>query len=186
MKRKKKVSTVIIYSIILLCVAGLNIKYNLILVPDDGMIQRQIDFITISTVFAGFSFTALGLLLGMSSEKLIELIKNTDIIVRKADRIILSIVFFILSVSISLIFILGLDESIIKDAYALSLWDNGMYIVGIGYLIGGMGYFVYAVYELADLIKRVYCFNDQEANKKIKQVTDQIENIRKKMREDGC
>ncbi len=182
MKIKKKAVIIIKYLLLLLCVAGFNIKYNFILIPtDEDMIQRQMDFITVSTVFAGFSFTALGMLLGLSSEKLIELIKNTNIIVNKADRIILSIAFFILSVVASLILVLGLDKSIIKNATMLNVLDNYIYILGIGFLIVGIVYFVYSVYELADLIKRVYSFNSQEINKKIERATSQMENIRKRM-----
>ena len=98
MKQRKKATIVIIVSVLLVVLATLNLKFNYIEIPSsDDMVGRQIDFITISTVFAGFSFTALGLILGMSSEKLIERVKNTNIISDKVDRIITSIVFFIMS-----------------------------------------------------------------------------------------
>ena len=68
MKQKKKVVTVVAYSILLLVIAGVNIKLNFITIPSsEEMASRQIDYITISTVFAGFSFTALGLLPGIIS-----------------------------------------------------------------------------------------------------------------------
>lgn len=73
MKQKKKVVTVVAVLFMLLVNCGVNIKLNFITIPSlEEMASRQIDYITISTVFAGFSFTALGLLLGLSSEKLIE------------------------------------------------------------------------------------------------------------------
>ena len=68
---------VIMLTIVLVILAVINTKYQFIIVPSSSeMVQRQIDYVTISTVFAGFSFTALGLLLGLSSEKLIERIKK--------------------------------------------------------------------------------------------------------------
>ena len=77
MKQMKRITIIVIASLLLIVLAFLNIKFSFIIIPDSNdMSSRQIDFITIGTVFAGFSFTALGLLLGLSSEKLIERIKN--------------------------------------------------------------------------------------------------------------
>lgn len=184
MKQKKKIVTIIAYSILLLVIAFINIKRKFIEIPSSGeMISRQIDYITISTVFAGFSFTALGLLLGLSSEKLIEKIKNTNIILDKVGRIISSIVFFILSVAVSLFFVLGLDSSLIGNAGVLLVVDNMLYVLSVGYLIGGIAYFIYAVYELYDLVKRVYGYNKKEVTQKVETAKAELEATRKKMRD---
>ena len=184
MKQKKTVITVLIFSLLLLIIAGINIKINIIMIPTvNEMISRQIDYITISTVFSGFSFTALGLLLGLSSEKLIEKIKNTNIIMDKVGRIITSIIFFILSVVISLFFVLGLDRSLISNPIVLSVVDRLLYVISVGYLIGGIAYFIYAVYELYDLIKRIYSYNKKETNQKIMMAQAELEATRNKMRE---
>lgn len=184
MKQKKKMVIIIAYSILLLIIAGVNIKLKFITIPtSEKMIERQIDYITISTVFAGFSFTALGLLLGLSSEKLIEKIRNTNIIMDKVGRIIMSIVFFILSVIVSLFFVLGLNKSLITNIQILLLVDCILYIFSIGYLIGGIGYFIYTVYELYDLVKRIYGYNKKEASQMIDKAKEEMEATRKKMRE---
>ena len=184
MKQKKKVMIVIIHSVLLLIIAIINTQISFITIPTiDNMTERQIDYITISTVFAGFSFTALGLLLGFSSEKLIEKIKNTDIIMQKLGRIILSIVFFSLSVAISLIFVLGLDLSVITKMIKIEEWKSILYVWGVGYLLDGIIFFLYSVYELYDLIKRIYGYNKKESIKKINLAKEQMENIKKKMRE---
>lgn len=159
MKRKKRFAIIHASSVLLIVIAFINIRFNFVIIPtNDIMVERQIDFITINTVFIGFSFTALGLLLGLSSEKLIERIKDTTIIMDKV-RIITSIEFFVMSVVISLFFVLGLDIFLFKKVAYLSLADNFLYILGVGYFIIGMIYFIYSVYELYDLIKRVYRFN---------------------------
>ena len=184
MRHKNKIVVVVIYTILLLIIAGTNIRYNFIIVPSpQEMISRQINYITISTVFVGFSFTALGLLLGMSSEKLIEKVKNTDIIIDKAKRIIGSIIEFILSVAISLVFVLGLDVSLIKNTSVLYIVDNYLYILSIGYLVGGIIYFVYVVYELYDLVKRVYAFNRKAISPKIATIRAELEATREKMQD---
>ena len=156
---------VILLTIVLVILAVINTKYQFIIVPSSSeMVQRQIDYVTISTVFAGFSFTALGLLLGLSSEKLIERIKNTTIIMKKVNRVVMSIVFFILSVSISLVFILGIDQIISIGENRQIYLSYGLYFLSIGYLIAGICYFVYSVKELFDLIKRIYDYNTSKSN----------------------
>jgi len=185
MKQKRKIVTIVAYSILLLIISGANIKMRFITIPiSTEMISRQIDYITISTVFAGFSFTALGLLLGLSSEELIERIKNTNIIMDKIERIISSIVYFILSVAVSLFFVLGLNDSLIGNADILSIVDNVLYILSVGYLIGGIAYFIYSVYELYDLVKRVYEYNRKATDQKIDIAEAELEATKKKMRDE--
>lgn len=182
MKSKKRIILVVVYSMLLLVLASINLKLNFITIPaPDEMISRQINYITISTVFIGFSFTALGLLLGLSSEKLIEKIKNTGIIMDKVGRIISSIVGFILSVVISLVFVLGLNHSLINNINILSVVDSFLYVLSVGYLIGGIVYFICAVFELYDLIKRVYRYNKQASARKIAIVKAELESTSKKM-----
>lgn len=176
MKQRKKATIVVIVSILLTVLAVLNLRFNYIEIPArHDMVDRQIDFITISTVFAGFSFTALGLILGMSSEKLIERVKNTNIVSNKVDRIITSIVFFIMSVIVSLYFVMGLNDSLLKETSILEGANNVVYVFGVGYLVAGIIYFVYSVYELHDLIKRVYGYNQNNNEKQIEKAKEEFE-----------
>lgn len=180
-KKKGRIFTIVMYSILLLLIAMINLKYKYITIPTaDKMVDVQINFITISTVFAGFSFTALGMLLGMSSEKLIELIKNTSIIFKKVGRIVTSIIFFIMSVVISLYFVLGFNMSLLKNEIVLAVSNNIIYVLGIGYLICGIGYFVYAVYELYDLLKRIYRYNSKDTEKQIELAKKELKNASRK------
>lgn len=183
MKTERKMVPILIVSILLLIVAVLNIKWNFIAIPVIGeMVSRQIDYITINTVFAGFAFTALGLILGLSSEQLIEKIKNTRIIMDKVRRIIWSIVFFMLSVVISLIFVLAPNPISNCPENITTIINNALYVLGVGYMIVGIGYFVYSVYELYDLLKRIYGYNKNTTNRKISLAKEQMENTRRKMR----
>ena len=174
--KNKGWKVIIVLTIALIILAFGNVHYQFIIVPAlSAMVQREIDYVTISTVFAGFSFTALGLLLGLSSEKLIERIKNTTIIMKKVNRIVMSIVFFILSVSVSLFFILGLDQTISLGEKAQVYVIQILYFLSIGYLIIGIGYFIYSVKELFDLIKRIYSYNTSNSNQRISEAKKQIE-----------
>lgn len=178
MKHRRKLWGFILYSMLLICIAGLNEKFDLVLVPvKNELIDRQIDFITISTVFAGFSFTTLGLLLGLSSEKLIELIKNTDIMIKKVSRIIQSIIFFIASVTVSLILILGIEYKVFLEPEKLKRVEEFLYVMNIGYLIGGIGLFVFSVYELYDLVKRIYQYNNVQRKKEINEIKEDLKKL---------
>ncbi len=170
----------------MLVIAGLiNTKFSVIIVPEpDKIVQRQIDFITINTVFAGFSFTALGLLLGMSSEKLIEKIKNTSIIMQRVQRVVNSVILFILSVACSLVVVLGLNQiGIVSQAIQLYI-DNIVYVLSVGYMIAGIVFFVWSVYDLFDLIKRVYVYNHSISQKKIEKAKQQLKTNKDIIREE--
>ena len=159
----------------------INYKYNMIGMPGpDDMVPRQIDFITISTIFAGFSFTTMGLLLGLSSEKMMRKIENTNIVMDKIQRIIDSIIFFMMSVAVSMLFVLGVNQIFFEEDKNL-LVDNILYFLCVGYLIGGIVYFVRSVYELYDLLKCIYKYNVKETNKLIAVTQNQLENTRNKM-----
>ena len=154
MKQKNIIIPIILCSLLLLVISGVNYRHNLIIIPKgDAMVSRHIDFITISTVFVGFSFTALGMLLGLSSENLIEKIKNTCILMDKVGRIICSIVFFIISVAISLLFVLGVNPSNFMSEDKGLLLDGMFYVWCVGCLIVGIFYFIYSVFWFV-----VYCF----------------------------
>lgn len=120
------------------------------------MVDRQIALSTISSVFAGFSFTALSLLLGLSSDELIERIKNTTIMSDKVQRIMYSIVYLVISDIFSLYFILGLNEISFIDRQTQSVVDFIIYGFSVGTMMIGMGYFVRCVFELYDLVKKIY------------------------------
>lgn len=159
----------------------INYKYKMIGMPGpDDMVPRQIDFITISTIFAGFSFTTMGLLLGLSSEKMMRKIENTNIVMDKIQRIIDSIIFFMMSVAVSMLFVLGVNQIFFEEDKNL-LVDNILYFLCVGYLIGGIVYFVRSVYELYDLLKCIYKYNVKETNKLIAVTQNQLENTRNKM-----
>lgn len=52
MKQMKRITIIVIASLLLIVLAFLNIKFSFIIIPDSNdMSSRQIDFITIGTVF---------------------------------------------------------------------------------------------------------------------------------------
>lgn len=178
---KKK--SLLIISLSIIAAALINHQVSIINIPiRSKMEDYQIDYITISTVFAGFSFTILGIMLGLSSEELIKRISGTEIIINQVKNIVTSIVLFIASVAVSIIFVLGLDKSIIralnKHGYccmeAIVTVDSILYIVGLGCLISGIIYFAISVRDFYKLIVHIYSFNRHKSDNKIAKLKNEL------------
>ena len=154
----------------------LDFKFNIINIPDGNEnINRQINYITIGAIFAGFSFTTLGLLIGMSSEELIENIKETDIIIRKIRRLSITILWFMVSAIISIFFILGLNNLNLFNESNLNLINHALYIIGIETFIMGIIYFIASVIDIYKLVIHIYKFNKKKNKIDISLMREQIE-----------
>ena len=139
-----------------------NLKWNYFVIPaQNKMIDTQSNLFTICSVFAGFSFSMLGLIMGIFSEKIIEKLKGTTLIQRKCTHIVQSIIYFCISGFISLLFMLGFNIYISELTGEDRLIDNILYINGIGFLLLGMIYFIRAVKNLFEIIEKIYTFNEK-------------------------
>ncbi|SEI54473.1 hypothetical protein SAMN02910453_0768 [Lachnospiraceae bacterium A10] len=182
MERKNAIS-IIIWTLIIVILAFTNLFFNFISIPKpEDTIELEIDFITISTVFIGFAFTSLGILLGLSSEKLIQRIKDTKIIIRKVARIIESIIFLMISIAVSLYYVLGLDMLFGNDSIELSNVNKVVYVIGLCFLVIGIIYYAASIYELYDLIKRIYQSNiDKKVIESNDRAKEQMERAKEKL-----
>jgi len=161
----RKVKKGIIF-ISLFCVifSWINEKYHLIVTSYTDMVGYQFNVFTISTVMAGFSFTSLGTLLGLSSETLMKKLENTTIIINKSQRIVGSLLCFCASGLISLFFVIGLDNLLGRALMKIDInnWQmiiNFIFLLGLVFLGAGIVYFIWSVYEIYDLIVRIYSCN---------------------------
>lgn len=148
----------------------INEKYHLIVTSYKDMIGYQFNIFTISTVLAGFSFTSLGTLLGMSSETLMKKLKDTTIIINKSKIIVKSLLYFCCTGLISLFFIVGLDQLVKRIIKKVGFGNsdtilNFIFLSGILLLVIGIIYFIISVRELYDLIVRVYGCNTKKYEK---------------------
>lgn len=160
---KRIIRDVIVLCFLFSAVAMVNLKWNYFVLPNqDKMIDTQSNLFTICSVFAGFSFSILGLILGVFSEKMIEKLKGTTLIQRKCFHIVQSIIYFCFSGVFSLLFVLGFNIYISKLTCREELVNNILYINGIGFLLFGLIYFVLAVKDLFEIIERIYGFNKNE------------------------
>lgn len=133
-----------------------------IALPDSAnMAEFQFNMFTISSVLAGFSFTILSILLGISSEKIMHKLNNTTIITEKSEKIVMSLLEFCLSGLISLLFIVG-----IMDLPYIMRIRRLIFFCGEVFLFIGLLYFVKSVYEIYKLIITIYGVNSKEVENK--------------------
>ncbi|MCI6831058.1 MAG: hypothetical protein MR896_03090 [Clostridiales bacterium] len=184
MKQHMVILKTIKYAVVFVVLGCLNTHFPFIPLPKTSNAEDIYSvFITVSTVFAGFSFTALGLLLGLSSETLIQKIKNTSIMIDKVRRIVYSIVCFMVSAILSLIEVLKITDNIILNIsnlessldHVINHIQNVLYMLNIGFLICGIFYFSIAVYDLYHLLKRIYSYNSAESKARISAVREALE-----------
>lgn len=136
--------------LIFLCI--LNIKYNILYYPSvKEIIEYQFNFFTTITVLAGFSFTALGILISLSGNIVIEKLKDTSIVHKLYLNILNSILFLICSSIISLLFILGIIN-IVK----MEIVKKCLYSIECGFMVLGILYFVYALLILLKILKKLF------------------------------
>jgi hypothetical protein len=161
---RKVKKSIIFISFLCVIFSWINEKYHLIVTSYTDMIGYQFNVFTICTVMAGFSFTSLGTLLGLSSEALMEKLKNTTIIINKSQRIVGSLLCFCGSGLISLFFVIGLDSLLSRALIKIGI-NNGqvlinfIFLLGLAFLGAGIVYFIWSVYEIYDLIVRIYSCN---------------------------
>ena len=181
MKKSRIIIKVIVYSIVLLVLSILNVFLKIIAIPDvDIIVDRELNFITISTVFVGFAFTSLGILLGMSSEKLIQKIQGTTIIQDKVSTIVKSIVFLMISILTGMYFVIGLNDFLLRCfPNSANSIQSVVYGFSLEALIVGIIYFAVSTRDLYDLINRTYDFNKNKKN------METIEKARQQLEKNG-
>lgn len=141
-------------------------KIGIISVPcNNEMIDYQFGLITISTVFAGFSFTVLGLLLGMFSEPVIKKLQGTTIVTDKSKKLMISIFYFCISGLVSLFFITEVDAFIIRKLPNLRFIVEYIFVAGILFLMIGIIYFVKSTIGVFNIISKIYDGNIKKYEK---------------------
>ena len=171
--------------IVIFCVGILvDERYNIVIFPVSDIIEYQFNLFTISSVLAGFSFSVLGMFLGMFSEKMMDEIKETSIITRKSRKIVNSLILFCVSGFVSLFFIIRLDVAI--ERIVLKLFNskgeiiiNSIFLIGIISLLLGIIYFLIAVYEIYGLIEKVYGYNKRKKSMKT-EFWNEVETVKKR------
>ena len=138
----------------------INSQYCLQIPELNQMKEFQFNLFTVTSVMEGFSFTTLGIILGLSSEPIIKKLKGTTILAKKCESTAKSIFFFIFSGIISLLFIFGIFE-----LEYISKTIKHFYILGVLFLILGFIYFIKSVYETYKLIIKIFDISKDEKDR---------------------
>lgn len=150
-------------------------KTKVISLPNsEEMLEFQFNLITVSTVFAGFSFSVLGMLMGMYSQPLMQKLDDTTIVTNKSIKIKKSIFYFCVSGAVSLFYILGIDSFIVSAIPKVQSYLQYAFLAGILFLVVGILYFLISTVGVFKIISKIYGCNtkrfeeEKEIYKKMK------------------
>lgn len=167
--KKNMIYKIIFLSLITLLIYYLNKKFNIIYIPSGTKVRDyQFNFFTVSTVFSGFLFTALGLVLGIYDDKIIEKLGSTVSIYDKCMNIIKGIIFCCLSTLWSILIIIGkpgANNFLLKyrhDIYSIA------YLFVISNFCMGLLYFILSIRSLVKLVNMIYEAKDNRQTDKKK------------------
>lgn len=160
-------------------------RIKLINMPDpEQMEDFQFNLITVSTVFAGFSLTVLGMLLGMFSEPLVEKLKDTNIITRKSSKLMNSVIAFCGSGIVSLLFIVRVDQFI--GGAGKELFNKIIeysFVLGIVLMAIGIIYFISSTIGVFQLISKIYTKKIDDYKEKEKVYKEELEKAKNKIKQ---
>lgn len=175
----------------------INGRFGFFSIPQEetSMREYQFNLITVSTVFAGFSFTVLGMLLSLSSAETMQVLKETSILSTQCNVVADSIIMFIISTFFSLFFIfIAYSDFIIKVCLKVTLFDchemiiSVAYIAGIGYLVYGIILFAVSVKKMIIIMQQIFENDIKKGRKKAEKFQDatkkQKDNMNKFQQED--
>lgn len=156
---------------------------HIIKLPDKSeIVNFNFNLITINSIIAGFSFTTLGIILGLSGSELIIKISKTNIMSDKSKIIITSIVYCCASIITSMIFVLQLHDSIIYRIIDIIFIDQNvqllvynivlelLYTICIVFLFGGLKFFLKSIREVSRLIMKIYKNKSKLSPEKVNEI----------------
>lgn len=146
------------------------IRYNIIDIPQN-MSDFQTNIITIVTVFAGFSFSVLGLLISLSATRLMEKLVETSELEKSCIIITKSIIVFMLTFFFALYFA---SEIYLFMKDMLGLQENIPYSIELGYLLFGIVIFLCSVYRMTYMLKFIFAENKKDVPKKIEKFNEAV------------
>lgn len=106
------------------------------------------DFITIGTVFSGFLFSVLGILLSLTNTTIIRRLNGTPFVYNQCMYIAEDILYFMISVILNLVLLVFP----FNEGHRLR---TVILIAGMEEMLLGVGYFMYVLYWMLILIRKV-------------------------------
>lgn len=168
------------YIITYVLIVIINHKIGIIDIPCiEDMRDFQINLFTICSVLAGFSFTVLGILTTILSDKVKEELNNTSIVTSKSEFILKSVIAFMVPSAIAVLFFAGIIDWISNITKFLFIREL-LFVMQIVSLFIGFAFFLQATKGVYDLIKAIYGCNKNEMNKKKEEFDKAVEKARER------
>lgn len=168
----------------------INFRLKFLVIPRDESSMREYLFniITVCTVFAGFSFTVLGLLISLAPSKTMDRLKETSFLANNCNVIADSIVMFVISTFVSLFIVFVIySEFILKLCERITLFKlhdiivNLLYIISIGYLIYGIILFSFSVKKVIVIMQQIFEEDITKGKMKAKKFSEAAQKQRRNM-----
>lgn len=144
---------------IVLCILNHKMNYRVIPTPNDTASKYHSNILIINSIINGFALTNLVILLKISDDKIIKKLDGTDILKKRNDIIEKSIVFGMVSMCISLLWILkvnfGFIPIIIGRKCFLLVKEFLFYIEVMSFGIS-IFYFLMSVKKIMQLLNLIY------------------------------
>lgn len=187
---QKPISKILVAGVLFYVFYMVNKNKGLLSIPinEEDMKNYQFNLITIDTVFAGFSFTVLGMLISLASTEMMQQLKETHILTNQCNNIADSIIMFIISSIISLWFIFAMYSNAIYwicDNIKISQLHikivEILFTLEIGYLLYGILLFAISVKGMVMLMRKIFEKDIRNGESKAKKFLIAAEMQRKNM-----
>lgn len=172
---QKRRTKIVLSLLVFIVTYIINFRLNFLVIPKDesSMQEYLFNIITVCTVFAGFSFTVLGLLISLAPSKTMDRLKETSILSKHCNIIADSIVMFVISTFVSLFIVFVIyGDFVLKLCEKITLFKlhdiivNLLYMICIGYLIYGIVLFVVSVKKMIVIMQQIFEEDIEKGKKK--------------------
>lgn len=189
---QKRITKIILALLVFCLIYILNYHFSFFTIPRNGNdIKNDLfNIITICSVFAGFSFTVLGLLISLSTTRTLEILKETTIMLKHCNIVADSIIMFVISMisSMSVIFggystlAINVCKKIAMPNLHIGIIDF-LYMASTGYLLYGIILFIISVRNMMILMKKIFEEDIMKGKKKadnfMRSAQKQVQNLQR-------
>lgn len=156
---------VVILSCIIQLIEIFITKSSIILRLSDVQNSFHTDILTINSIFCGFELTNLGILVSLASDNAVKRLKGTEVVYRRNRLIMISISLCTLSMTVALLFVLGLDKKYFGLICGKVVLEC-LFKIELMSLVFGVAFFLGTIKKMIDILQYVYKVPRKYGNEK--------------------
>lgn len=132
--------------------------------------ELQYNILTITSILAGFSFSALALLVSISNHELVVKLRGTDLISKRSELVSQSIYGYLTAMLISIYLVSGINNTLIEGLKFMpdityNIWHKLLVYVQIVVILYGTIYLIIATRKILTLINKINGVNSKKSDK---------------------